>query len=141
MSVGLTRSPLMSMFTDMANVSASGRINKHSCLLAAAGYSCINFEIRGRGPNFSNTSDIEMSVYLSDTGISIAMIISISMIMIIAIFHDLSFLGGLSISEEHAWPFGPALPPLRAEHGRGLEPDVETTPVIGIGIGSIEPTQ
>ena len=72
LSVGLIPSPLMSMFTDMANVSASGRINKHSFLLAAAGCSCVNFEIRGRGPNFSNTSDIETSVHLSDTGITIA---------------------------------------------------------------------
>ena len=61
----------MSMLTDMANVSASGRINQHSFLLAAAGYIFINFEIRGEGPNFQNTGDIEMSVYLSDTGINI----------------------------------------------------------------------
>ena len=43
----------MSMFTDMANVSAIGRINKHSLLLAAAGYLCVNFEIRGAGSAIS----------------------------------------------------------------------------------------
>ena len=43
----------MSMFTDMANVSASGRINKHSFLLAAAGYICVNIEIRGAGSELS----------------------------------------------------------------------------------------
>ena len=53
LSVGLTPSPLMSMFTDMANVSASGRINKHSFVLAAAGYICVNFEIRGAGSELS----------------------------------------------------------------------------------------
>ena len=53
LSVGLTPSPLMSMFTDMADVSATGRINKHSFLLAAAGYLCVNFEIRGAGSELS----------------------------------------------------------------------------------------
>ena len=37
----------------MANVSATGRINKHSLLLVAAGYLCVNFEIRGAGPQLS----------------------------------------------------------------------------------------
>ena len=52
-SVGLTPSPLMSMFTDVANVSAIGRINKHSFLLAAAGHLCVNFEIWGAGSGLS----------------------------------------------------------------------------------------
>ena len=43
----------MSMFTDMANVSAIGRINKHSFWLAAAGHLCVNFEIRGAGSELS----------------------------------------------------------------------------------------
>ena len=58
----------MSMFTDMAHVSATGRINKHSCLLAAAGIFASTSELGERGRNFQNTGDIEMSVYLSDTG-------------------------------------------------------------------------
>ena len=51
--VGLTPSPLMSMFTDMTHVSASGRINQNSFVLAAAGYICVNFEIRGAGSDLS----------------------------------------------------------------------------------------
>ena len=47
------RLPLMSMFTDMANVSAIGRINEHSFLLAAAGYLCVNFKIWGAGSELS----------------------------------------------------------------------------------------
>ena len=43
----------MSMFTDKANVSAIGRINKHSFWLAAAGYLCVNFEIWGAGSELS----------------------------------------------------------------------------------------
>ena len=61
----------MSMITDMADVSAIGRINKHSFVLAAAGYLCVNFKLGERGPNFQDTGDIEMSVYSSDTGIKV----------------------------------------------------------------------
>ena len=39
--------PIMSMFTDMANASAIGLWNKHSCLLAAVRYLGVNIEIRG----------------------------------------------------------------------------------------------
>ena len=71
----------MSMFTDMADVSATGRINTHSFVLAAAGYLCVNFEIR----NLQNTGDIEMSVYLSSdigtrfNGIGCALRVTLSM--------------------------------------------------------------
>ena len=41
------------MFTDMADVSAIGLINKDSFVLAAAGYLCVNFEIRGAGSELS----------------------------------------------------------------------------------------
>ena len=41
--------PLMSMFTDMGNVSAIGLSNKQSLLLAVVGCLGVNFEIRGAG--------------------------------------------------------------------------------------------
>ena len=48
----------------------NGRMNTHSLLLAAAGILAWTLKLGERGLNFQNTGDIEMSVYLSDTGIS-----------------------------------------------------------------------
>ena len=48
-TVGLSPSPLLPMFTDTGNVSAIGLWDKHSFVLAAAGHLCVNFEIRGAG--------------------------------------------------------------------------------------------
>ena len=61
-SVGLPASRLMSMFTDMANVSAIGLWNKQKLVFAAVGYLDLNFEIGGAGRDFQNTSDIKMCI-------------------------------------------------------------------------------
>ena len=58
------------MFTDMAHVSAIGRINKHSFCQLLRGIFASTLKLGERGPNVQNTGDIEMSVYLSDTGMN-----------------------------------------------------------------------
>ena len=60
----------MSMFTDMGNVSAIGLCNKCSCCqLLWCSFASI-LKLGERGQDFEITSDIEMSVYFTDTGIA-----------------------------------------------------------------------
>ena len=63
----------------------NGRINEHSLLLAAAGIFAGTLKLGERGLNFQNTGDIEMSVYLSDTGTNTIILITSKMIILILI--------------------------------------------------------
>ena len=58
----------MSMFTDKRKVSAIGRINEHTFCYLLRRIFVPTLKLGERGRNFQNTGDIEMSVYLSDTG-------------------------------------------------------------------------
>ena len=58
--------------------------NKHSCLLAAVGYLCVDFEISGAGRGFDNASDIKMSVYFTNTGMkSCSWLLSLLLLLLV----------------------------------------------------------